>query len=69
MMTFFIIVSIILVLGVLSYFTSAWYGVKSSNTDKLPPYYEHLLRQLKEKENQAEGAEDTVKKEQVSSNR
>ncbi|MVM41611.1 hypothetical protein GO730_34645 [Spirosoma sp. HMF3257] len=36
MMTFFSIAAVILVLGVLSYFTSARFGVKASNTDKLP---------------------------------
>ncbi|MFD2935284.1 hypothetical protein [Spirosoma flavum] len=69
MMTFFIIATIIILIGVLSYFTSARFGVKSSNTDKLPPYYAHLLRQLKEKEKQGEGTEDVVNNDEVSNNR
>ncbi|QDK81397.1 hypothetical protein EXU85_23420 [Spirosoma sp. KCTC 42546] len=65
MMTFLIIAIIISILGVLSYFTSARFGVKVSDTDKLPPHYEHLLRRLKEKEKRGEGPENVLKDEVV----
>ncbi len=69
MLTFFIIATVIILIGVLSYFTSARFGVKSSNTDKMPPYYAHLLRRLKEKEKQGEGTETIFSKDDASSNR
>lgn len=69
MITFFIIATVIILIGVLSYFTSARFGVKSSNTDKMPPYYEHLLRRLREKEKQNEVSETVFSKEDASSKR
>jgi hypothetical protein len=60
MMTYFIIATLILGIGVLSYFTSAWFGVKPSNTDKIPPYYENLLRHLQEKEKPDKATDDIV---------
>lgn len=66
MMTFFIIATVIVAIGVLSYYTSALFGVKSSNTDKLPPYYSHLLRQLKEKEKKNEGTENVFSQDDAS---
>ncbi|GAB4029445.1 hypothetical protein [Spirosoma jeollabukense] len=50
MLTYVIIAILIVLVGVLSYFTSAWFGVKPSTTDKIPPYYENLLRHLRKKE-------------------
>ncbi|UFH51985.1 hypothetical protein [Spirosoma sp. KNUC1025] len=49
MVTYLIIASAIIGIGILSYYTSAWFGVKASNTGKIPPYYENLLRQLQHK--------------------
>ncbi len=65
MLTFFSIAIIILAIGILSYYTSGRFGVKASNTDKMPPYYEHLLQHLKEKEKQGEGIENGVQPEKV----
>ncbi|CAN5348468.1 hypothetical protein BH09BAC4_BH09BAC4_41760 [soil metagenome] len=50
MLTYVIIAILIILIGVLSYFASAWFGVKPSNTDKIPPYYENLLRHSQKKE-------------------
>ncbi|GAB4035155.1 hypothetical protein [Spirosoma gilvum] len=47
MLTFCIITIAIVAVGVLSYFSSAWYGLKSSNLGKLPPHYAHLRQKLK----------------------
>lgn len=49
MMTCFFIAIVIVLLGILSYYTSAWFGIKPSNTGKMPPHYENLLRSLQEK--------------------
>lgn len=65
MITFLSIAIVISILGVLSYFTSAWFGVRASNTDKLPPHYAHLLQQLKEKERQDDETEARVQNEEI----
>ncbi|GAB3939670.1 hypothetical protein GCM10028805_00430 [Spirosoma harenae] len=51
-MTPFIIIAVIGFLGILSYFSSAWFGYRSSNTDSLPPHYDHLCRRLKQEKRQ-----------------
>ena len=60
MLTYFIIAILIILIGVLSYFTSAWFGVKASNTGKIPPYYENLLRHLQKERKPDKAVEDTL---------
>ncbi|WP_460951277.1 hypothetical protein [Spirosoma daeguense] len=53
-MTYLIIAIIILVIGILSYFSSAWFGFRASGTDSLPPHYSHLLRRLNQEKQQTD---------------
>lgn len=69
-MTYFIITILILLLGVLSYFSSAWFGYRSSNTDPLPPHYGHLRRRLKkEKQRRIDAYEDSPEENEWINNR
>ncbi|WP_420148051.1 hypothetical protein [Spirosoma sp.] len=62
-MTYFIITAVILLLGVLSYFSSAWFGYRSSHTDPLPPHYGHLRRRLKKEKQQRNDTYDAMTEE------
>ncbi|GAB3225302.1 hypothetical protein [Spirosoma arcticum] len=67
MLTFFIILISILVIGFISYLSSAWFGYQSSNVGPTPPHYGHLLNRLRKKNNPAIPPEKKPEQEEASS--
>ncbi|OJW78121.1 MAG: hypothetical protein BGO59_29315 [Spirosoma sp. 48-14] len=61
MLLFLIVTLVILAIGALSYFASAWYGLRSSNFDKLPPHYRHLRQKLNESPKPENRVDDLIK--------
>lgn len=49
MAVFFIAIIAIGGIGIISYYTSAWFGCRASNTDKLPPHYQRLMERYERK--------------------
>lgn len=50
---FLIVVAVVVAVGVISYFTNAWFGCQSSNFGPLPPHYRKLKGQFKANSNPA----------------